>query len=315
MEDPSVLPSPHRDRVSPSRREPWRGWHIGVARRGCSQPPLSPAAAAAPDSASPASSLSQADPSCHPGTLRPPRLRGGGAPPPELGVPSQTDKMVERWGRSVDRSWPPQVLAPRPRPQATCGSCRQPWAPGARAGRMGFPWAALMVPPQPPRRRGFGGVVDSWSPLGPKTWAGGWLDQGEERPRPAICAQRPVAPSLGQHLSLPGGHSFVFCEDRLAMRLSFIPICIFYKCLDQTLNKPPIFSLLSPTDCPPATSLTPGLPAASALSLARPDPHASCAQAAPARPQWAPLWAVWRGRQEQLWSLAPSPTSLAGFLC
>lgn len=185
MEDPSVLPSPHRDRVSPSRREPWRGWHIGVARRGCSQPPLSPAAAAAPDSASPASSLSQADPSCHPGTLRPPRLRGGGAPPPELGVPSQTDKMVERWGRSVDRSWPPQVLAPRPRPQVTCGSCRQPWAPGARAGRTGFPWAALMVLPQPPGRRGFGGVIDSWSPLGPKTW--GWWLAGPGRGAAQAC--------------------------------------------------------------------------------------------------------------------------------
>lgn len=38
----------------------------------------------------------------------------------------------------------------------------------------------------------------------------------------------------------PRGHLFVFCEDGLVMRLSFMLVCIFYKCLDQTFNKSPI---------------------------------------------------------------------------
>ncbi|KAF5920216.1 hypothetical protein HPG69_006487 [Diceros bicornis minor] len=92
MEDPSVLPPPpHRVRVSPSCWEPWRQWHIRVARGGHSQPPLS-LAAAAPHSASPESSLSQADPSCHPQEPEPSQDSLEEGPLlPELGMPSQTD--------------------------------------------------------------------------------------------------------------------------------------------------------------------------------------------------------------------------------
>lgn len=54
-------PPPHRARVSSSCWEPWREWHVGVARRGHPQPPLSLAAAAAPNPSSPASSLSRVD--------------------------------------------------------------------------------------------------------------------------------------------------------------------------------------------------------------------------------------------------------------
>lgn len=97
MEDsPVPPPTPHRVRVSPSCWEPWREWHIRVARGGHSQPPLSLAAAAAPNSASPASSLSQADPSCH--LQEPEPFQDSleeGPLLPDLGLPSQTDKMEE----------------------------------------------------------------------------------------------------------------------------------------------------------------------------------------------------------------------------
>lgn len=47
------------------------------------------------------------------------------------------------------------------------------------------------------------------------------------------------APFPGQHLPLPGGHSFVFCEDKLAMRLSFILICIFISVWTKlSINRP-----------------------------------------------------------------------------
>lgn len=204
MEAPSMPPSPHRVGVSPSRWEPWREWHIGVARWGYSQPPLSPAAAAAPNSATPASSLSQADPSCHPGTLRPPRLPGGGAPPPELGVPSQTDKMVERWGRSVDRSWPSQVPAPCPRRNMACGELQTAlgaWSPG-RTNRVSL--GRSMVPPQPPGRLGLGGI-NSLSLLARRPGAGGLQTRVRTQPRPAICAQRPGGPFPGAAPSPPRG--------------------------------------------------------------------------------------------------------------
>lgn len=200
MEAPSMPPSPHRVGVSPSRWEPWREWHIGVARWGYSQPPLSPAAAAAPNSATPASSLSQADPSCHPGTLRPPRLPGGGAPPPELGVPSQTDKMVERWGRSVDRSWPSQVPAPCPRRNMACGELQTAlgaWSPG-RTNRVSL--GRSMVPPQPPGRLGLGGI-NSLSPPGPKTWGWRTADQGEDAAQACHLCPAPWGP-------LPRGSTF-----------------------------------------------------------------------------------------------------------
>lgn len=142
------------------------------------------------------------------------------------------------------------------------------------------------------------------------------------------------ASSLGQHLASREDHSLVFCEDGLSMRLNFMPVYIFVS-VWTSINQLPIFLFFfQPTAlCPlaPCLTLGPGggwggagcrvgggtaaeLPEASALSVAWPDPHASCAQAMHARPQWAPLWAVWGGCQQQLWTLAPFTTSLAGFL-
>ena len=144
------------------------------------------------------------------------------------------------------------------------------------------------------------------------------------------------ASSLGQHLTSPEDHSLVFCEDGLTMRLNFMPVCIFVS-VWTSINQLPIFLLLFATYCPLPSSSLPDtgprrwggragcgwrggsgtaseLPEVSALSVAWPDPHASCAQAIHARPQWAPLWAVWGECQQQMWSLAPSTTSLAGFL-
>lgn len=81
-EGPSALPLPHRVRISPSCWKPWRERQVRVARGGCSQPPLSLAALAAPNSASPASSLSQVDPSATPRSESPPKTPRRSCPPP-----------------------------------------------------------------------------------------------------------------------------------------------------------------------------------------------------------------------------------------
>lgn len=172
-----------------------------------------------------------------------------------------------------------------------------------------------MFSSHPPRSLGFGGMEPA---RGQGRRPGNMWIAGPGQGRRPACHLCPVGlfPGAAPFPPQVGGHSLVFCEDGLTMRLNFMALYYIFLSifLNQTFNKPPIFLLLSSTYCPLAPSLTWGLPVASALSLAWPDLLASCAQAIRARPAWAPLWAVWGGCQQQLWSLTPSPSSLAAFL-
>lgn len=181
----------------------------------------------------------------------------------------------------------------------------------------GSPSAALMLLPSPPGRLGFGGI-ESLSLLGAKAkdlGPGGLLDQGEEEAQACHLCTAPCGPFPRAAPFPPRGHSLVFREDGLAVRLNFLPVCIFVSVWTKpSINHPSCNALPSPL--PSASFPGTRTPAASALSLAQPDLRASCAQAIiHARPRWAPLWAVWGGCQQQLCSLAPSPTALSGFLC
>ena len=151
-----MLSLPHRVGVSPSRWKPWRERHIRVARGRRPQPPLSLAAVAAPDSASPASSLSRADPSCYPQEREPSRDSLEEGPLPlELAASSQPDQWKS--DRAVRGS---EVTLPGAGPLSQAeeelqGSCTQPWAPWS-PGKMniGSLSAALTFSSCPPRKTG-----------------------------------------------------------------------------------------------------------------------------------------------------------------
>lgn len=111
---------------------------------------------------------------------------------------------------------------------------------------------------------------------------------------PAACRLCPAPwgplPS-GSVLPSPGGHSFVFCEDGLAMRLNIMPVCIFI----SVWTKPSINHLTFGC-CPPAppsgSFLDTRTPCGLCSGFTWPALRASCAQAVHSRPPGVPLWAL-----------------------
>lgn len=75
---------------------------------------------------------------------------------------------------------------------------------------------------------------------------GGLPDQGKEAAQ--ACPLCPVP--CGQHFPSPRGHSLVFYEDGLAMRLNIMPVCIFISVWTKHSINHPTFCC-----CPPSTTL------------------------------------------------------------
>lgn len=99
----------HRVGVSPSSWEPWREWHIGMARGGVLPAPSVSCCCCCSQFCGSCEFSEPSRPFCHPQELESSQDSLEEPLPPELGVPSQT-----RWesdggggGRGDPHGWPP----------------------------------------------------------------------------------------------------------------------------------------------------------------------------------------------------------------